>query len=146
MTSQLYLLTVVALRIPSADSSLQVALSLIWRFSPDIIAILCALLMTTDGPYGHRIGNLSTFWGVPSIVVAFMVVSSLQRGNSRNNLSRLFLESPPMNLLGYISYPTCNEIDLSPNFSCSPYDRFASACADRLLRIVIYKRLDFYYF
>lgn len=98
----------VALQRQLADSFLQKALVIFWRFSPDIIAILCGLLMSTDGPYGHRVANLSTWWGVPGIVVAFIVVCSLQRGDSRKNLSRLFLQSPPMNLLGYISYPTCN--------------------------------------
>lgn len=89
------------------ESCLRNSILLIWRFTPDIICVLCGLLMTTDGPNGRRIANMSTWWGVPCIVIAFMVVSTLQRGNARNNLSRLFLESQPMNLLGYISYPTC---------------------------------------
>ena len=101
----------VALLRRHSDSSLNIFLSLVWRFSPDLIAILCGLLMSTDGPYGHRVAGLNTFWGVPCIVVAFMVISTLQRGVARRNLSRMFLESPPMNLLGYISYPTCKYFD-----------------------------------
>ena len=101
----------VALLWRHSDSSLNIFLSLLWRFSPDLIAILCGLLMSTDGPYGHRVAGLNTFWGVPCIVVAFMVISTLQRGVARKNLSRMILESPPLNLLGYISYPTCKYLD-----------------------------------
>ena len=77
------------------------------RFLPDGIAILCGLVMSTDGYGSYNNARLVTWVGVPYIILTFIVVVSLQRGNDRNNLSRLFLESPPMNLLGYVSFPMC---------------------------------------
>jgi hypothetical protein len=82
-------------------------LRLCWQFLPDGIAIFCGLIMSTDGPYGAQAARVSTWWGVPCIIIAFIVVSTLQRGSARHNLSRIFLESPFLNLLGYISYPMC---------------------------------------
>lgn len=43
----------------------------------------------------------------PFILLAFIVVVSLQRGEERKNLSRAFLESMPVNILGFVSYPIC---------------------------------------
>lgn len=91
-----------------------VALQYIWRFLPDGIAIFCGLIMSTDGPGTYDQARIITWLGVPYIIMAFLVVVSLQRGEARMNLSRLFLESPPMNLLGYISYPMCKSTTHPP--------------------------------
>jgi hypothetical protein len=81
--------------------------SVIWRFAPDGLAILGGMIMSTDGPGSYTEARLITWVAVPCIVIAYIVIVSLQRDLARLNLSRFFLESPPMNLLGYISFPMC---------------------------------------
>lgn len=85
-------------------------LALFWRFSPDLLAVLCGFAMNTDGGGSKLFARVLTWLIVPFIILAFIVVVSLQRGDERKNLSRYFLESWPMNLLGYVSYPICTPV------------------------------------
>ena len=66
--------------------------------------------MKDNGPGSYQGARVITWLGVPFIILAFLVVVTLQRGDARKNLSRVFLESAPMNLLGYVSYPMCTSL------------------------------------
>jgi hypothetical protein len=87
--------------------------SVLWRFLPDVIAIFCTVIMSSDGGGSHQIARLRTWILVPYIWISYIIVVSLQRGNDRINFTRYFLESAPMNLLGYISYPICKHYKYS---------------------------------
>lgn len=55
-------------------------------------------------------GALSSFlrWaGIQWLLITFTVVSMVQIGPQRRNISRLVLETPFLNVLGYVSYPMC---------------------------------------
>lgn len=81
--------------------------SLWWRYTPDAIALLFGCFMSFV-KIRHVIGRkILRWWGIPYLAAAFMIISTLQRGDARKNISRILLESSPMNFLGYVSYPTC---------------------------------------
>ena len=93
--------------VPSLNSASNCDLvrSNIWRFSPDMLAILCGFLMSTLGGLENFKGKYYLQWlVVPYVLLAFMIISLLQDTEASNNLSRKFLESSVMNFLGYISY------------------------------------------
>lgn len=78
-------------------------LRLLWRFSPDLMAVsigLCLGLNVVDSAYIQWLV-------IPFLFLFYIIIASMQRGSDRNNFSRYFLESKPMNILGYISYPLC---------------------------------------
>ena len=76
-----------------------------WRHTPDVLAVAASLLTT---PVGHldtvKEINLVAFVGLHWIVLALIIVSFLQVGSARFNLTRYFLETPVLNILGYCSY------------------------------------------
>jgi hypothetical protein len=57
--------------------------------------------------------------GMQLISCAFIATSMLQSGHERNNLSRLILETPLMQLVGYASYPLCKS-----NLNCYCYAHY----------------------
>ena len=93
---------------------------LVWRHFPDLIAALagmgCTIVFTwSDCPStfgGDAIKDTSkcvsrmfwAWWGLTALCLLFLVVSMLQRGGDRRNLSRYACESTPLTVLGYISY------------------------------------------
>eukprot|EP01039_Chlorochromonas_danica_P000739 gene739-803_t len=85
-------------------------LGLVWRFLPDAIAVVSGILMSCK--YGLcRYDEASKEFTkynadiiLPCLFSLFVLVSVHQRGSSRYNFSRLFLESDVMNFLGYTSY------------------------------------------
>jgi hypothetical protein len=86
---------------------------LFWRFFPDMVAVSFVILQTNLGNLNtndlklvdKNIGDFLCWVGMQTTALGFVVVSVLQRGDDRINLSRLLLESWPMNFIGYISYP-----------------------------------------
>jgi len=92
---------------PPYISARERILAFLWRFTPDIIAICTGFLMsaiTHDLDYSDG-ALILMYLGIPVVYMAFGVVSLLQEGNDRINGSRLFIESWPLTLLGYVSYP-----------------------------------------
>eukprot|EP00981_Chlorochromonas_danica_P002495 scaffold474_cov169-Ochromonas_danica.AAC.30 len=85
-------------------------LGLLWRFSPDFVAVGAGLLLSCTGGLCRTYANTFTDYNVrlllPCIMMLFILISVHQRGISRYNFSRVFLESDIMNFLGYASYPT----------------------------------------
>lgn len=85
-------------------------LGLIWRFLPDAIAVISGILMSCR--YGlcrydaasKEFTVYNTNILLPCLFSLFVLISVHQRGSSRYNFSRLFLESDVMNFLGYTSY------------------------------------------
>jgi len=89
----------------SPSNSSKSILFYLWRHTPDILTIGCALLETTVGhldkaPGMIYIGYVFIHW----LVLAYIIVSMLQVGSARFNMSRYFLETPVLNMLGYCSY------------------------------------------
>eukprot|EP00981_Chlorochromonas_danica_P012160 scaffold4581_cov209-Ochromonas_danica.AAC.4 len=84
-------------------------LALAWRFLPDAIAIGGGILLSCEGGLCDEWAEGFVAYNIhmvsPWIILAFVFVSVHQRGQSRYNFSRLFLESDLMNFLGYASYP-----------------------------------------
>lgn len=84
-------------------------LGLLWRFTPDLLAISVGILLSCIGGLCtdsmHKFATFNENMLVPAIVLVFIMISVQQRGMARYNATRLFLESDAMNFLGYISYP-----------------------------------------
>jgi hypothetical protein len=77
----------------------------VWRFFPDLCAVGIGFLMSTLGDLNNEnIKFVLWFVIVPSAYMLLILVSMLQRGSARCNLSRLFLECTPIRTLGYASY------------------------------------------
>jgi ATP/ADP translocase len=68
--------------------------------------------MNNDAEGNYKAARVFTWLIAPFIVMAFLVVVTLQRGDAKKNLSRYFLESYFMNFLGYVSYPICKLLHL----------------------------------
>jgi len=76
------------------------------RFFPDVLTVICAILFCPIGGLDQHPNNMTLYYyGVPIVIITFLVVSFLQQGTSRLNLSRWGLESRGIRFLGYISYP-----------------------------------------
>ncbi len=82
-------------------------IGLIWRFSPDIIIVLCLISLSCLGDLCHNKTLISSIEMVviPIAFLLYLVIVLSQRGKSRYNLSRLILETEIMNQIGYASYP-----------------------------------------
>ena len=89
----------------STSLSSQIGTTL-WRFFPDILAVLSGVLLSPTGRLTNpKVANLIQFAVMPCILVIYLVVSFLQTEGARNNLTRYVFESAPLNALGYIAYP-----------------------------------------
>ena len=98
-------------RVESPDKTTSVIhriLRQLWRYSPDILAICCGVLSSVTGRLDDKpSGQILYMIGVPSIILMYLLVVFTQRGADRENFSRYFLESVPMNIMGYTSYAIC---------------------------------------
>ena len=79
--------------------------SILWRFLPDGLFVINGIVLSAIG----KLQNKSTAPPFRWIVVQFtsslfIVVSLLQRGESRNNISRFLLETPFLNVVGKSSF------------------------------------------
>ena len=76
----------------------------LWQFLPDAIGALYGYLMF--GIYNNNLIFIQYFINavLPFILLIFLTVSFIQKGNYRKNISRFIVESPLLSFLGYISY------------------------------------------
>jgi hypothetical protein len=76
-----------------------------WRFLPDLCSIGIGFLMSTIGALDREgVKFITWFITIPTAFLILIIVSMLQKGSARYNLSRFFLESHPLTTLGYTSY------------------------------------------
>jgi hypothetical protein len=78
-------------------------LILLWRFLPDLLSLLSALLMSPLVTDKETQGWL-WFVGIPTLFLALLLITLFQRGTARRNLTVWLLESTLMTTLGYSSY------------------------------------------
>lgn len=79
--------------------------SYIWRFLPDALFVLNGLILSGGGILRDPIISSAFRWIFFQMTsTAFLLVSLLQRGESRFNFSRLLLETPLINALGKSSF------------------------------------------
>ena len=76
-----------------------------YRFTPDCILVVGVLFLCFLWGKGAIV--FYRWAGLQIMTMIFMVLSMLQTNRQRRNLSRFFLESPFLNVLGYASYPIC---------------------------------------
>ena len=83
-----------------------------WRWLPDLLAVAFGLCLvpwqvstTTTTDISTDLFILLPRLIVPMIFIMFLLVSMLQEGNDRKNISRIILESNVFMSLGYCSYP-----------------------------------------
>jgi hypothetical protein len=77
----------------------------LWRFFPDLMSISIGFLMSTLGNLNTpAVGSALWFIILPTVFIAFWVVQMFQKGSSRYNFSRFFLECNPIATMGYASY------------------------------------------
>jgi peptidoglycan/LPS O-acetylase OafA/YrhL len=82
----------------------------LWRHLPDLLAVANALLMSPVGLMRvPKNSNPMLYTVCPTLLLVFLAVVLLQKGADRMHFSRYFLESAPLNFLGYISYPLCKQ-------------------------------------
>ena len=84
--------------------------SIIWRFLPDALLVLCFFVMFQgfEGIESSPAYEAAFTYLVSTYtVMSFILVSLLQLGRARSNLSRFILESPFLNVIGKASYPIC---------------------------------------
>ena len=75
------------------------------RFLPDMIVVLCVVFTQDISPFKDQPSEtILRYIILPFLMLCFTGISMLQTGSNKLNLSRLILESWPMNLLGYCSY------------------------------------------
>jgi len=88
---------------------LSYALHLLWRFSPDLIAIGIGLSLSCFGTLctsdTKTLNNYLEMMIIPFAFIIFLSITIHQRGSARYNLTRIFLESELLNFIGYGSYP-----------------------------------------
>ena len=76
-----------------------------WRLLPDLTSIGIGFLMSTLGNLDREdVKFITWFITIPTAFLILIIVSMLQKGSARYNLSRFFLESAPLTTLGYTSY------------------------------------------
>lgn len=84
--------------------------SLLWRFLPDLLFLLSIYLLII-GFQGKEdeefLGSALLYIVSPYVTTTYILVSMLQMGRARFNLSRVFFESPLMNIIGNAAYPLC---------------------------------------
>ena len=81
-------------------------MAFIWRFSPDMLAILIGFLLTPLGSLNHSpLSNFLQFTVLPWILLVYLVIAFLQGDEARKNVTRYCFESSMLNYLGYIAYP-----------------------------------------
>ena len=79
--------------------------SLLWQFLPDVLFVLNGLFLSGEGILNNRVISSVFRWVIMQITsTAFLLVSLLQRGDSRRNFSRFLLESPFLNFVGKSSF------------------------------------------
>jgi hypothetical protein len=79
--------------------------SLLWRFLPDILFVINGLILSGMGHLTQAtVSSIFRWIGLQITSTLFVIVSLLQRGESRLNASRLFLETPFMNVIGRASF------------------------------------------
>jgi hypothetical protein len=91
--------------LPIPTKAIFIALHVLWRFFPDAVFIVAAYLLIPQKSL--VVEPVKTFlWSliIPTIFIAQWVVLLLQKGDSRRNLSRFFLQTFPFTTLGYCSY------------------------------------------
>lgn len=81
-------------------------MAFIWRFSPDMLAILSGFLLTPVGSLNHSpLANFLQYTVLPWILLVYLVIAFLQGDEARKNITRYCFESSLLNYLGYIAYP-----------------------------------------
>ena len=89
----------------SLEKQLGFESSLVWRFLPDCLFVVCGVIIAAVGRLSESTISSIFHWIImPIISSAFIVVSLLQRGESRYNISRVLLETPFMNAVGKASF------------------------------------------
>lgn len=79
--------------------------SILWRFLPDVLFIINGIILSGFGRLRNNAVASIFRWIVMQMTSStFIVVSLLQRGESRINFSRFLLETPFMNVVGKSSF------------------------------------------
>ena len=79
--------------------------TLVWRFLPDVLFVVSGVIISSVGKLGADTTASVFRWVLTQIISSsFIVVSLLQRGDSRINFSRTLLETPFMNAVGKASF------------------------------------------
>ena len=75
------------------------------NMTPDALAVVIGILFSSLGTLANTdVSDVLAWTVIPVLMMVFIMMVVLQSGDERNNLSRKFLESPPIRLLGYVSY------------------------------------------
>ena len=79
--------------------------SCVWRFLPDALFVLNGIILSGEGILKNRTISSVFRWVIIQVTsTAFLLVSLLQRGESRLNFSRFLLETPFLNFVGKASF------------------------------------------
>ena len=88
---------------------------------PDALAVVIGILFSSLGTLANTdVSDVLAWTVIPLLMMVFIMMVVLQSGDERNNLSRKFLESPLIRVLGYVSY-ACYLLQLSLLGWWAPY-------------------------
>jgi hypothetical protein len=80
--------------------------NILWTHLPDALVIIIGIFLSKTGHLNE--GDLSLYVTLTLLPLAFLImyiVSVLQTGRHRLNISRLFFTSWPLTFLGYVAFP-----------------------------------------